>query len=191
MGPSVLTTTFKVVLDACVLFPFSLRDTLLWAAYAGFYQPYWSPEILEEMRRNLVRTGTTTKEQAHSLVARIQKNFPDALVTGYEALVQAVHNHEGDRHVVAAALQAHAQVIVTSNLKHFRARDLPPPNIEAQHPDEFLVNLFDLDPSGMVALLKQQAAVLRRPPMELPQLLAGLAKTVPEFVRLIRGELGG
>lgn len=185
-----LTSTFKVVLDACVLFPFSLRDTLLWAAYAGFYQPYWSAQILEEMRRNLVRTGTTTKGQAHSLVAQMQKHFPDATVTGYEALVPAVHNHEGDRHVVAAALQAHAQVIVTSNLKHFRTKDLPP-GIEAQHPDEFLVNLFDLEPAGMVALLKQQAAALRRPPMELPQLLDGLAKTVPGFARLIRGELGG
>ncbi|WP_063934724.1 PIN domain-containing protein [Archangium violaceum] len=184
-----LTSTFKVVLDACVLFPFSLRDTLLWAAHAGFYQPYWSAQILEEMRRNLVRTGTTTTEQAHSLVAQMRKHFPDALVTGHEALVPAVHNHEGDRHVVAAALHAHAQVIVTSNLKHFRARDLPP-NIEAQHPDEFLVNLFDLDPPGIVALLKHQASALRRPPMALPQLLNGLAKTVPEFVQLIREELG-
>ncbi|WP_375769611.1 PIN domain-containing protein [Archangium gephyra] len=184
-----LTSTFKVVLDACVLFPFSLRDTLLWAAYAGFYQPYWSAQILEEMRRNLVRTGTTTREQAQSLLAQMQKHFPDALVTGHEALIPAVHNHEGDRHVVAAALHAHAQVIVTSNLKHFRPKDLPS-TVEAQHPDEFLVNLFDLDPSRMVALLKQQASVLRRPPMALSQFLAGLARTVPEFAGLIRDELG-
>ena len=184
-----LTSTFKVVLDACVLFPFSLRDTLLWAAYAGLYQPYWSSRILEEMRRNLVRTGTTTEEQARSLVVQMRKHFPDAQVAGYEALIPGIRNHEGDRHVVAAALHAHAQVIVTSNLKHFRSEDLPA-NIEAQHPDEFLVNLFDLDPPGICALLTQQAAVLRRPPMTLSQLLNGLAKTVPEFARLVRSELG-
>jgi len=185
----VLTSTFKVVLDACVLFPFSLRDTLLRAAHSGLYQPYWSVQILEEMRRNLVLTGTTTAEQARALVAQLQKVFPEALVSGHAALVPGLRNHEGDRHVVAAALQAHAQVIVTSNLKHFRARDMPP-RIEAQPPDEFLVNLFDLDPSGMVELVRRQAAALRRPPLELNQLLHGLAKTVPEFARLVRDESG-
>jgi predicted nucleic acid-binding protein len=185
----VLTSTFKVILDACVLFPFSLRDTLLRAAHAGLYQPYWGAQILEEMHRNLVLTGTTTEEQARALVAQMQKAFPDALVTGHEAWVPGLRNHEGDRHVVAVAFQAHAQVIVTSNLKHFRSKDLPP-NIEAQHPDEFLVNLLDLAPSEMFELLRKQAAALRRPPMALPQLLNGLAKTVPEFVQLVRQELG-
>jgi hypothetical protein len=184
-----LTSTFKVVLDACVLFPFSLRDTLLRAAHAGLYQPYWSAQILEEMRRNLVATGTTTEDQSRSLVAQMQKVFPDAMVTGHEALVPSLQNHDGDRHVVAATIQAHAQVIVTSNLKHFKAKDLPP-NIEAQHPDEFLVNLFDLAPSALMELIKKQAAALRRPPLSLSQLLDGLMKTVPEFARLVRAELG-
>jgi hypothetical protein len=38
---------FIVLLDANVLFPFSLRDTLLRAAAAGFYQLRWSSQILE------------------------------------------------------------------------------------------------------------------------------------------------
>jgi hypothetical protein len=46
--------------DANVLFPFTLRDTLLRAAEAGVYQLYWSEAILEEVRRNLVATGTTS-----------------------------------------------------------------------------------------------------------------------------------
>jgi hypothetical protein len=44
--------TFRVVLDANVLFPFSLRDTLLRAAAAGYFQVYWSTEILDETSRN-------------------------------------------------------------------------------------------------------------------------------------------
>ena len=58
---------FKVVLDANVLFPFSLRDTLLRAAAEGFFQLYWSDEILDETTRNLVGTGTITSEQANRL----------------------------------------------------------------------------------------------------------------------------
>ena len=91
--------------------------------------------------------------------------------------------------VVAAALQAHAQVIVTSNLKHFPARALPS-GIEAQSPDEFLINLFDLAPPTMLALLREQAAALRKPPMTWEELLNRLEKLAPEFVQLVRSATG-
>jgi hypothetical protein len=39
----VFPATFKVVLDANVIYPFTLRDTLLRAAAAGLYQVYWDP----------------------------------------------------------------------------------------------------------------------------------------------------
>jgi predicted nucleic acid-binding protein len=47
-------------LDANVLFPFTLRDTLLRAAAADVFQVCWSATILDEMSRNLVRTGLAT-----------------------------------------------------------------------------------------------------------------------------------
>jgi hypothetical protein len=59
------------------------------------------------------------------------------MVVGYAALVPAMLNHEKDRHVAAAAVKASAQVIVTSNLRDFVAL---PDGIEAQAPDEFLIN---------------------------------------------------
>jgi hypothetical protein len=49
---------FIVVVDANVLFPLTLRDTVLRAAAADFYQLRWSKEILDQMERNLVATGT-------------------------------------------------------------------------------------------------------------------------------------
>jgi hypothetical protein len=53
MGPA----PFIVVVDANVLYPLTLRDTVLRAAAAGFYQLRWSADILEEMERNLVLKG--------------------------------------------------------------------------------------------------------------------------------------
>ena len=55
-----LAAPFKVLLDANVLYPFTLRDALLRAASEGFYQIYWSAEILDEPFRNLVASGTVT-----------------------------------------------------------------------------------------------------------------------------------
>jgi predicted nucleic acid-binding protein len=137
---------FIVLLDANVLFPFSLRDTLLRAAAAGFYQVRWSSQILDEMARNLVSTGTMPEEKARRLRAIMEREFPEAAVTGDEHLVAAMRNHEKDRHVAAAAVKTGAQVITTANLRDFAEL---PEGIEAQSPDVFLCNLFDLDPDGL------------------------------------------
>jgi hypothetical protein len=69
---------FIVLLDANVLFPFSLRDTLLRAAAAGFYQMRWSSRILDEVTRNLVATGAMPVEKARRLRAIMEREFPEA-----------------------------------------------------------------------------------------------------------------
>lgn len=114
---------FKVVLDACVLYPFTVRDVLLEAAAQGFYQACWSETILGEALRNLISDGRMTGDNAAKLVAVMRRAFPEAQVTDYEALIPAMRNDEKDRHVAAAAVRAGAQVIVTSNTRDFR--DLP------------------------------------------------------------------
>ena len=95
----------------------------------------------------------------------------------------AMTNHEQDRHVVAAAVKAGAQVITTLNLRHFKAL---PEGLEAQSPGEFLCNLLDLDRRAMVELLREQAADLVKPQMTYDQLLDRLARTVPDFVSAVR-----
>jgi predicted nucleic acid-binding protein len=75
---------FKVVLDANVLYPFSLRDTLLRAASEGLFQLYWSDQILEEARRSLVSSGRMTDERATRLRSVMEEAFPEAMVTGHE-----------------------------------------------------------------------------------------------------------
>lgn len=177
---------FIVLLDANVLFPFSLRDTLLRATAAGFFQVRWSSQILDEMALNLVSTGTMPEEKARRLRAIMEREFPEAAVTGYEHLVAAMRNHEKDRHVAAAAVKAGAQVITTANLRDFAEL---PEGIEAQSPDVFLCNLFDLDPDAFVELLREQAADLVHPPMTFDELLERLARVVPDTVATVRGHL--
>jgi hypothetical protein len=177
---------FVVVLDANVLFPFTLRDTLLRAAAAGFYQLRWSATILDEMTRNLVATDTMTDDRALRLRGAMERAFPEADVTGFESLIASMQNHEKDRHVTAAAVKAGAQVIATANLRDFATL---PDGIEAQSPDEFLCNLFDLNPDAFVEVLREQAADLQRPPVSFEELLARLERVAPDCVATVRAHV--
>ncbi len=183
-------TSFGAILDANVLIMAGPRDTLLRAAAAGLYRPYWSEEILREVRRNLIDILTTRGNPnptaaAEHLIDTIREEFPEALVEGYEALIPAMTNDESDRHVLAAAVIAQAQAIVTENLKDFPDGALRPYRVEAQSPDTFLVDLFDLYPGRIVRILTEQGAG-RREQYTLGQVITGLEPQLPNFAKAVR-----
>jgi predicted nucleic acid-binding protein len=180
-------SSLGVILDACVLIPAALRDTLLRTAAAALYRLHWSEDILAEVERNLVEHKMTSAAGAKHVVGAMREAFPEADVDGYQRLIPAMANHEKDRHILAAAVVSGAQVIVTMNLKDFPGHALAPFGIEAQSPDEFLGNLFDLDPELMIEIVKEQAEDLVNPPMSVDELLDGLAIQTPHFAGLVRG----
>lgn len=145
---------FPVVLDANVLIPLSLRDIILRAAALGLCQPYWTEHILAEVKRTFLNELGKSEAQAESIVGWLRRERAQSLVVGYEHLISAMKNHEKDRHVVAAAYVAKAEVIVTCDLGDFRSADMPK-GISAQSPDDFLVALFELAPSRFVEGLQK------------------------------------
>ena len=173
------------VLDACVLIPASLRDVLLRAAAARLYQPYWSEEILEEVRRNLVRREMTSPERAERLLETIRRAFPQAMISDYVHLIGEIDISSSDRHVLAAAIKAEADSIVTFNLRHFPSAALSGSNITVKHPDVFLSELASRVPLTMARIVVLQAADLRNPPVSIDNLLARLSIHVPTFVQLV------
>jgi predicted nucleic acid-binding protein len=175
-----------VILDSCVLYPMYLRDTLLCAAEAGLYRPHWSEEILDGAFRNLVAKQQITQQQAKRLEQHIKSAFPDAMVEVTDRLLPCMDNDPGDRHVLAAALIAKAQVIVTDNLKHFQPESLNQFRVEAQSADRFLTSLYDLFPESMAEVLQTQVSWLRNPPMSVAGLLNLLEKSVPIFAGQFR-----
>jgi hypothetical protein len=82
-----MTADFPVVLDACVLVPASLRDTLLRCAERRMYLPCWSNEILDELRRTLLEKLGRSPEQVDHLLNELNRHFADARVEGFETLV--------------------------------------------------------------------------------------------------------
>jgi hypothetical protein len=92
----------------------------------------------------------------------------------------------GDRHVLAAAIRGQAAVIVTYNLKDFPEEALKPFDIAAEHPDQFISNLFDLHPPAVTVAVRDMRARLKNPPRSVDELLdtflaAGLAETVAQL----------
>ncbi len=184
VGTADFVTRYTAFLDACVLVPIALADTLLRLAEAGLYRPLWSERVLDEM----VEAIETVHPDLASGSARrradaMQSSFDDACVTDWEELVAGISLPDpGDRHVVAAALQGRADAIVTANLRDFPLEVLEPMGLEAQHPDDFLLNQLDLDPDVTIATLHRQAVATRRPAVTTKLLLDHLVRCgVPKF----------
>jgi len=179
---------FAAVLDASVLYPLPLRDTLLRIAETELYDAYWSERILDEVVRNLVADSRATEDQARHLTAAMAAAFDGAAVPQHavDRLEPAMSNEEKDRHVLAAAVASNAQAVVTLNLKDFPVEACEPFAIDPLHPDVFLLDLHSLDPDEVYEAVERQAAVLRRPPMTLGELLDRLAVTVPDFAARLR-----
>lgn len=156
---------FTVIYDACVLYPAPLRDFLMWLALSGRFRARWSAQIHDEWKRNLLKNRSDiTPEQLDRTSALMDRAIPDALVTGHDVLVPGLNLPDADdRHVLAAAIRCNASVIVTFNERDFPESVLAPFGIEAQHPDEFAENLFDLDPAAVVAAAQRQRAQLKNP----------------------------
>jgi predicted nucleic acid-binding protein len=180
---------FTAVLDACVLVNARVRDTTLRAAEAGLYQLALSPDILEETRRAITGLGYPDDAVNH-LIRELEKSFAEHVLTGYQGLIGAMENDPKDRHVLALAVRSHAGTIVTFNVRDFPRNACEPYSIRAQTPDDFLLDLWDLDPDRMAAIIHEQAQALKRPPMTKEELLDKLGQFVPGFVQQVREYLG-
>lgn len=178
---------FPVVLDANVLYPIGLTDFFLSAANAGLYRPHWNSEILDEVRRNLLANHSRMTEEAwERRLGFMQKAFPDALHDPPMKLVQAMTNHEKDRHVLATAVHMKAEVVVTSNLRHFGSEHCEPHGIEAQDPDTFGTHLVDLNLDVMMRVLNEMSLRKRKPPVSMAEILDRLEEDLPLTVQMLR-----
>jgi hypothetical protein len=77
---------YSVVLDACVLFPNVLRDTLLTLAEAELFRPLWSEEILDEVRRNVVAKRKVDPARFDRTPALMNSSFDGAMVDNWQSI---------------------------------------------------------------------------------------------------------
>jgi predicted nucleic acid-binding protein len=177
-------TRVSALLDACVLYPARLRDLLLSLAAAELFRPIWSDMIHEEWIVNvLANRPDLTRRQLEQTRDAMNRAFPDASVRGFEPLLPTlVLPDRNDCHVLAAAIHAHAELIITVNLKDFPPATLLPQGIEAIHPDYFVDYLIDVDEDEAFAAVSKMRSRLRAPSMTPEEFVesietAGLFKT--------------
>ena len=180
---------FTAVLDADVLHSYPLTSLLLELAEARLYRPAWSAEIHAEWRRSVLtaRPGIDPALLERRRAA-MDTALPDACVSGHAPLIGAlVLPDPDDRHVLAAAIRAKAQVIVTFNEADFPAATLAGFDLVAQHPDLFLRHLIDLAPAMVRARVEHLLQGWKRPPNTPEDFIGALERTgLPEAAAALR-----
>lgn len=184
---------FAVVYDACVLHPPSLRDLLIRIARTGIVQARWSEQILNECFISIRRERADISDEQLERTRRLMNAaLPAATVHHYESLIVGMELPDAnDRHVLAAAVRASAQAIVTFNLSDFPQNVLNSYDIEVKHPDDFVMDCLDLAPAIVATCVVEQASDLLSPP-RLPQDVLntlrdrGLVQSVARLNELLR-----
>lgn len=161
------------VYDANVLYPAQLRDFLMWLGVRNVVRPHWSEQIQQEWMRNLAANRDDISwEDVNYTKDQMETALPGASIESYEPLIGTLQlPDEDDRHVLAAAIHVRADWIVTFNLTDFPEAALDPHGIEAIHPDDFAVMLYENRPLDLIKTVSALRRTLQNPPKTASDLL--------------------
>jgi predicted nucleic acid-binding protein len=169
---------FIVVYDACALYGSTVRNLLIRLARARLVQAKWTEQILDELDRALAETRGIPEEKRRRLRTLMNAAIADCLVDGYQPLVEGLKLPDvDDRHVLAAAIKAGAQVIVTSNVADFPTDYLAHWGIEAKSPDDFILDLISINDRVVYACVQQIVDERVNPPETFDEVLAQLERS--------------
>jgi hypothetical protein len=176
---------YIALMDACVLVPMPVCDTLLrLASDPALYQARWTERILGEVAATLTRRDYREDQVARRLQV-MRDHFPEAMVEGYESISPTFSlPDEEDWHVIAAAIVCGANTIVTANLRHFPAEYLTPLGVLVQHPDDFLLQQYHLNPARVRQAVVEQASAIK---VTLESLIQTLGEAHPRFTKALSG----
>ncbi|GAB4335679.1 MAG: hypothetical protein Kow00117_18640 [Phototrophicales bacterium] len=166
------------MLDANILYPAPIRDIMLQLAFQGMFRARWTDDIHREWIEALLKKQPyRQREKLERTRHLMDVSTPDALITGYESLIACLELPDpDDRHVLAAAIVGRCDVIVTQNLQHFPQSVLQIYDIEAQHPDDFLVAHFNHETKNFCEAIREVRARLKNPTYTVKQYIDNLKK---------------
>ncbi len=180
---------YRIFIDACVLANQGVCDLLLrLSERPRLIVPFWSAQVLDEVHRTHLGKLKWPENLANSYQSEIRIAFPEAEIRDYEGLMPSLSINEKDRHVLAAAIRGGCQLILTFNMRHFSSDFIAPHSIEASHPQDYLLVLYEMEPKLVVACLGEIAG---RRKLEIEDVLIRLGKVLPTFSGRVLDDLGG
>lgn len=165
----------RAVLDACVIYPTVLREILVGVAAKGLYEPVWSERILREWVLATAKLGAAAQTMAQGEALRMRAAFPRAMMRDQPDIAARLLLPDADDvHVLAVAVAAYADCIVTFNARDFPRHVLAEDGIDRRDPDGLLWELWSDQPdavSGVVAAVHAEAERLAGRALPLKALL--------------------
>jgi PIN domain len=147
-------------------------------AASGLFKAKWTETIHEEWIRNVLKDRRDiTADQLSRTKSLMITALMDSMVEGYQTLIPTLTlPDENDRHVLAAAIVSLSNVIVTFNLSDFPEASLARYDIEAVHPDDFILRHFGLNEAAIIRAAQRCRARLRNPPKSAEEYLQTLER---------------
>lgn len=153
----------KILIDACVLYPTVMRQMVLGVAEAGAFTPLWSARIEEEWARAARKLGPEGETLARGEIAALSLRFPDAVVPVPQGAERRFWLPDpADIHVLAAAIGASADAIMTLNAKDFPRNVLVEEGVSRIDPDSYLLGVWQAQPALVADVGQTVLAEARR-----------------------------
>lgn len=171
---------YVVVLDANVLYGIEVTDFFATMATRRLFRPHWSPEILDEVARNLALRRDLDGAAIDRRLENLNRALPGARTAVPAELIATMPVNEKDRHVLALAVHVGAPTIVTENLRDFPTEMLEPFGVEAVSADTFALVQVDLHPDAVRASIAAMAARRVRHPRTVVEVAETLARYLPD-----------
>ena len=153
----------RILIDACVLYPTVMRSVVMGAAAAGLFEPIWSARLLEEWARAAVKLGPEGEAQARAEIAMLQADWPGAMRPAAPGVAARLWLPDPDDvHVLAVAVDASADMIMTLNAKDFPRAILTEEGLDRIDPDTFLMQQWSAHDHALRAVAEDVLADANR-----------------------------
>jgi hypothetical protein len=177
----------RAYLDANVIRGQLTTNILLTLAEQKVFDPHWSQEVLNEMRRN--RPKKTSEQKIDRRIRAMNTAFPKAMTTGYDHLKPEMRAHDDDKHVLAAAVRSRCSVLVTENTRHFDPPASGEHGMQVERLSKFLNRKLNEQPDRVLSGLREMVGQHKYGPQTLPALLDTMAdqEALRAFAQRVNG----
>ncbi|GMU78781.1 MAG: hypothetical protein AMXMBFR46_15750 [Acidimicrobiia bacterium] len=179
------------VLDADVLVPIIACDFLLTAFDHGLYEPVVSATALREVERTLVEDLPHLDPRAiRHRVAAMRSALDDQLVDVDPQSVPAAINAK-DRHIVGAAIQGEASLIVTNDRRLRDELDASDLALNGVDLDTFATTLWESTPAEIGLVVDSLIRKRTRRPVSRSEMLDALRNHMPNLIQQLANDEPG